>query len=192
MAEPKQRFLILDDEGLENKNKKAKNVNTEKSDMHAHRAFTKFLEAYGKEGEDLEYWNYTASELDNYLAKFWFGAHKETPEKDAEESNKDGLTSTMYTANTLRNFRYALNRILKKKNTIFDLISKDNISFHKSNSAFENAIAELKKEGKGDVKSKKEITKDGKVFKSSTKFIFLADNYSVFSSMPNYKIILKK
>ena len=146
------------------KAKKAKNVNTEKSDMRAHRALTKFLQALGKEGEDLEYWNYTASELDNYLAKFWYGARKE-PSDDEINENQDEeveLKSTLYTASSLKNFRYALNRVLKKKNTVFDLISKDAVAFRKSNEAFESAIKELKKEGKGDVKSKKEITEEGK------------------------------
>ena len=160
----RKRFVILDDNDLDKKSKQCKNINTEKSDMRAHRAFTKFLEAYGKTGEDLEYWNYTESELDNFLSKFWFGARKDTSDENDENEDEDPENKKgLYTANSLRNFRYALNRVLKNKGTVFDLLAKDSISFRKSSTAFENAVKELKKEGKADVKSKREINENSTI-----------------------------
>ena len=186
----KRRFVILDDEELENKSKQCKNKNTERSEKRANAAFTKFLEACDVGTDRLDYWNFSAEELDTYLAKFWFGARKDTTnfndnEDDFEED--PNLKEQCYSANTLKNFRYALNRIIKDKGNLPDLIDKSSIVFKKSQKAFVDAVKELKAQGKAEIKSKHEITEEGK----NTFFLFLivlADNYSVISSVGKIKV----
>ena len=75
-----KRFLVLDDSNLEEKTKKSKNDNTEKVELRAHKAFTNFLVANGCNPDDTDYWNFSEPELDKYLSKFWFGAHKDVCE----------------------------------------------------------------------------------------------------------------
>ena len=71
-------FVLISNEELEKNTKLAKNKNTECNEKHAHSAFTKYLEESGLENDDLHYWNFCDGMLDNYLAKFWFGARKDT------------------------------------------------------------------------------------------------------------------
>ena len=160
----KQRFVLLDDNQLQRKNDDQKNYNTEKSNRRADRAFRSFLQAMGRATNDCDYWDFTEESLDDYLAKFWFGARKsvEDDENDEEsqESNADDTKTRMYSANSIKNYRYALNRIIKDKRQI-DITSKTNSKFSKSQLAFANAIKELKKEGKGEQKIKYEITEAG-------------------------------
>ena len=157
-------FLLINDEEFQAKTKKLKNDNTEKSKQRAHRAFTNFLIAMGVKQEDTDYWNYTNPELDMYLAKVWFGARKETSETkgpgDAEHD--DNLSDTMYKANSLRNFKYGLNRILRAKGHLYDITNKQTASFQKSQQAFLHAMKELKEQGKANVDSYTEITKEGR------------------------------
>ena len=68
----------------------------------------------------------------------------------------------MYKANTLRNFRYGLNRILKTKGHLYDICDKKTASFTKFQQAFNDAIKELKREGKAEVESYPEIEEEGK------------------------------
>ena len=67
----------------------------------------------------------------------------------------------MYKANSLRNFRYSLNRILRTKGHLYDITSKKTTSFQKSQQAFIDAIKELKENGKADVDSYPEIEEQG-------------------------------
>ena len=159
----KERFLILDDEELAKKAKTCKNKNTERSEKRANTAFTKFLEACGEEGDQLQYWTLPEDELDGYLAKFWFGARKDGTDFSDEEDFEDdpNLNEQCYSANTLKNFWYALNRIIKEKGNLPDLIDKSSICFKKSQKAFSDAVKELKSQGKAEVKSKLEITDEG-------------------------------
>ena len=159
----KRRFVIFDDNQLAKKTKDSRNVNTDKAEKRADKAFRNFLKECGLEDERLDYWKLSASELDNYLAKFWFGARKDCDFSDDEDDFEADpyLKKLYYSANTLRNFRYSINRILKQKGTPFDIIAKSNPDFNTSRQAFTDALKELKKEGKGDVKSKKEITAEG-------------------------------
>ena len=161
----RQRFVILDDEELAKKSKQCKNKNTERSEKRAHTAFTKFIEACGLTGDDLNYWTLEPEQLDSYLAKFWFGARKDTAEisdDDADDFQDDPkMKERYYSANTLKNFRYALNRIVKDKGNMPDLIDKASTVFKKSQKAFQDAVKELKKEGKAEIKSKHEITDAG-------------------------------
>ena len=158
-----KRFLILDDEELEAKSKHQKNENTEKCERRAKKVFTNFLLAYGKSEEQCDFWNYEENILDLFLAKFWFGARKDICEDTDEGDMEDDLKARFYSANTLKNFRYGLNRILKKEGRQFDITDKKNPSFQKSQEAFFDAIKELKKEGKAEVKSKHEIIEKGTI-----------------------------
>ena len=145
---------------LVNKHQAAKNINTTRSDDRANSAFQKFLGELGK--EDLRYWLYEEEELDIALEKFWFGARK-SPDEECESDPEDPQkVSLMYSANTMRNFRYGLNRILKSKGHNYDIISPSNLSFRRSQHAFLASQKELKDLGKAQVHSAPEITEDGK------------------------------
>ena len=163
----KQRFVLMNDSDLERKNESQKNGNTEKSNRRADRAFRTFLEAMGRETNDCDYWDFTEESLDDYLAKFWFGARKnvqDDSEEESQETEDPELKCRMYKANSLKNYRYALNRILKKKRNI-DITLKDNKNFTKSQEAFANVMRELKTEGKAESTMKYEITEQGELIK---------------------------
>ena len=162
----RKRFVLLDDEALAKKSAEQKNKNTEKAEQWADRAFRTFLQACGLDETDCDYWDFTEESLDDYLAKFWFGARKSTTDQgdsdnETDEEEDPNLKSTMYSANSLRNYRYALGRIIKKKKGL-DIISKESQLFNKSTEAFLNAMKELKAFGKGEIRSKEEISEDGK------------------------------
>ena len=151
--------IVYTDEQIKAKQDGQKNKNTIKTEERANRAFRRFLHDCGE--VDLDYWNYDEPELDNYLSKFWFGARK-SPDSDYE-SDQDDLEKTQlrYTANTMRNFRYSLNRILKGKGHQYDIIHENSLSFNKSQRAFLDSQKELKSLGKGEIKSAAEITEEG-------------------------------
>ena len=156
-----KRFLILSDEDLDYKTKISKNDNTLKAEKKADKAFTNFLVAMGVAEDQTDYWNYTEPELDKYLCKFWFSLRKTTGEiSSLDPENKQQL----YKANSLRNFRYGLNRVLKGKGHLYDITDKRTASFQKSQQAFCDAIKELKSEGKGDVEPYPEIEETGTFF----------------------------
>ena len=160
-----KHFVVLDDYKLNQKTKICKNDNTEKSERRAHSAFTKFLVAMGVPEEQTDYWNFTEPELDNYLAKFWFGARKDICDDDSQDTEEDPeLKQWLYKANTLRNFRYGLNRILRSKGHLYDITDKKTSSFIKSQQAFGDAIKEFKAEGKADIDSYPEIEDEGEIF----------------------------
>ena len=111
-----------------------------------------------------DYWYFEEPELDNYLAKFWLCVWKEedsdSDESDIEQQNKK---DNKYSANSLRNFPYALNRILRTKGHLYNITETEKgTSFLKCNEAFKVAIRELKSEGNAEVKSYSEINEDGK------------------------------
>ena len=157
-----KRFLLLSDDDLESKSKKCKNDNTLKSEHKADKAFKKFLVAMGVKEENTDYWNYEEPQLDNYLAKFWFGAHKDIcNDEDSQDSNVEGK-ERLYKANSLRSFCYGINRILKMRGHLYDITDKRTTSFQKSQQAFIDALKELKSEGKGDMEPYPEIKEQGK------------------------------
>ena len=158
-----KRFLVLSDDDLDIRTKKNKNENTLKAERKADKAFTNFLIAMGvpETDVDLAYWNYTEPELDKYLAKFWFSARKSTIDTTANSEEDPDKKQQLYKANTLRNFQYSINRILKTKGHLYDITDKKTTSFTKSQRAFNDAIKELKAEGKGDVDSYPEIIEEG-------------------------------
>ena len=145
----KKHLKILTDEELELKRQKLKNENTKKQNRRADSTFQKFLEEAGC--ESTEYWLYDEPTLDKYLAKFWFGVRKLDTGNEEEEGEK-------YSSNSLQSFRYGLNQILKEKGHLYD-ITKDS-SFTKSIAAYNNAVKELKAEGKAVINSALEIVED--------------------------------
>ena len=82
-------FLVINSDELESRSKKAKNINTDKSEKRADTAFWKFLLALGKNEEDIEYWLYDKPTLDDCLAKFWFGTRKDICEDEIIDDNKN-------------------------------------------------------------------------------------------------------
>ena len=152
----------MSDKDLEIKTKKCKNENTYKAEKRADKAFIKFLVAMGVDETDTNYWNYSEPRLDEYLAKFWFGVRKEDADDQETSESDPQMKERLYKANSLRNIRYSLNRVLKSKGHLYDITNKNTASFQKSQKAFNDAIKELKAEVKGDVKSHPEIEETGK------------------------------
>ena len=135
--------------------KQHNNKNTTKTEEHANNVFQKFLQQLGK--DNLEYWYYHEEELDKILAKFWYGAYKD-PDSDYESDPEDPQKiSLMYCANTMKNFQYSLNRILKSKGHLCDIMTKSTLSFQKSQKAFVDSQKELKTLGKAEIHSAPEI-----------------------------------
>ena len=155
----------MNDENLATKSKKAKNKNTIRTEKRADKAFIKFLMEMGVPPDQTNYWNFSEPDLDNFLAKFWFGARKDNDDSQEQVLQQDPeLKSQMYKATTLRNLHYGLNRILHTKGHLYDITNKNTASFTKSQQAFNDAIKELKSEGKGDIKSYPEIEEEGKTW----------------------------
>ena len=151
----------MTDDELEEKSKKSKNDNTIRCEQRTDKAFRNFLLGNGCDQNDLDYWYFSEPRLDKYLSKFWFCARKNiTCEEDSQEEDPE-LKQQSYKANSLRNFRYSLNRILKQKGHLYDITDKRMASFQKSQQAFVDAIKELKENGKADMDSYPEIEETG-------------------------------
>ena len=92
----------------------------------------------------------------------WFGARKD-PDSDYESDPDDPQKKKlMYSANTMKNFGYALNHILKNKGHLYDIMSKNTLSFKKSQQAFADSQKELKELRKAQIHSALKITEEGK------------------------------
>ena len=146
----KKRFKVISDEELKQKRKEQENQNTINSEKRADKAFKSFLTECGCESN--EYYFFEERELCTWLSKFWFGA-RTVPDKNEQEGE-------MYSVNTMRNFKYALNRILKKYGHAYDITKSP--EFKPAMDAFDDAMKELKENGKGHVNSAEEISEDGK------------------------------
>ena len=162
----KSKLIVYTDDEIKAKQDAGKNKNTMKTEERADRAFCRFLQQCGE--SNLEYWNYEEPELDSFLLKFWFGARKD-PDSDYESDSKDpDRKELMYSANTMRSFRYAINRILKFKGHEYDIMNKHSLSFKKSQQAFFDSQKELKALDKVQVHSAPEINEDGKPVENSS------------------------
>ena len=167
MAQPKKKLklstnksVVFSDDQIKQKQQAGKNLNTTKTEERADRAFRNFLSQCGE--VNLDYWRYEEPELDNYLSKFWFGARK-NPESDYESDNDDPeRQNLMYSANTMKSFRYSLTRILKQKGHEYDIMNKNSLSFKRSQQAFMDSQKELKALGKAQIHSAPEISEEGK------------------------------
>ena len=101
--------------------KKTKNDNTIKTEKWIDKAFMTFLTTMGVDEKNLDYWNYTKPELDTYLDKFWFGARKNVDMDTPDLEQDDNMTGMLYKANSLCNFQYRQNWILKQKGHLYDI-----------------------------------------------------------------------
>ena len=88
-------------------------------------------------------------ELAEWLSKFWFAAR-----------TQDIKNLQMYTVNSLKSFKYGLNRLLKKKGHEYDITKSPNFATCMDN--FDLACKELKANGKAFVKNYEEIEDEGK------------------------------
>ena len=66
-----------------------------------------------------DYWNYTNNDLNEVLEKFWFAAHNQKGDH--------------YKVTSLKHIRYALKRILQRKNKIY-ILTHPNFSKAKNSS----------------------------------------------------------
>ena len=159
LKQQKSKCVLYTDQEIEAKQQAGRNINTTKTEEWADRAFKRFLSECGE--LNLDYWYYQEPELDNFLSKFWFGARKD-PDSDYESDTEDPERhKLMYTANTMKSFRYNLNRILKNKGHEYDIMNTHSLSFKKFQQAFMDSQKELKALGKGEIKSAPEITEEG-------------------------------
>ena len=145
----KKRFKQITDQELIQKRRSLENSNTVNAEKCADRAFKLFLQENGVDSVD--YYFYEEEELSNWLQKFWFSARM-LPEEGETEGK-------MYSVGTLRSFKYAINHILKKHGHGFDITKSP--FFKSCMDAFNDAVKELKEEGRGHVKSKEEISETG-------------------------------
>ena len=151
--------IVYTEEQIKAKQEGQKNKNTIKTEERANRAFQRFLHDCGE--TDLNYWNYDEPDLDGFLSKFWFGARKSADsdyESDADDSDKSKLR---YTGNTMRTFRYSINRILKGKGHQYNIIHENSLSFKRSQQALLDSQKDLKCMGKAVIKSAPEVTEQG-------------------------------
>ena len=173
--------LQLSDDQLEKRLKEGQNPNTVRSEKKADQAFTRYLQENG--ADDVEYWYFEEPELDNWLAKFWLCVRK-GDESDSDGGNSDkeedpDKKNKMYSANTLRSFRYGLNRVLRSKGHLYKITEKGT-SFQKSDEAFKLAIKELKSEGKAEIHSYPEITEEGTVDLDRSCVVFYSGINDIF------------
>ena len=144
-----KRFAHFSDEELKNKAEAVQKKNTLRNEDKAVRALKAYLNEIGAESDD--FFTFTESELDSHLTKFWFSLRKQ------KKANGD----TFYRVSSIYTLRHSLNRALKRYGHNYDITRKECISFTKSIKSFEDAIAELKKNGLGYVSNTKEITQKG-------------------------------
>ena len=87
----------------------------------------------------------------------------------------------------MKNFRYALNRILKNKGHLYDIISPASLSFKRSQKAFIASQKELKELGKGHIHSAPEIKENGEPLQSFQYFTHakILVKYHVFYQFPD-------
>ena len=161
---PRKRFAHYSEEELKEKSESVQKKNTLKNEEKAERAFKSYLTEIGVKNTD--FYTYTEAELDGHLAKFWFGPRK-VPKRGnkstfmSDINDVEAVEDNKYKVGSLYTMRHSLNRALKRYGHNFDITKKASISFTKSIKAFEDAIAELKKEGKGFVRNTPEITQAG-------------------------------
>ena len=150
---PAKRFAHFSEKELEEKALSVQKKNTLRNEEKAVRAFKEYL---SEVEAPTDFFVFNEPELDSYLSKFWFCLRKK---KKTNHDNSDHYrVSSMYT------MRHSLNRALKRYGHEFDITKKSCTSFTKSIKAFEDAIAELKKMGKGYVINYPEIPDSGNCY----------------------------
>ena len=149
---PPKCFAHFSDEELKQKGENVQKKNTIRNEEKAVRAFKDYLTEV--DAENNNFFVFTERELDSHMAKFWFALRKKK-KSGGDDSDNYYCVSSMYT------MRQSLNRALKRYGHEFDITKKSCVSFTKSIKAFEDAIAELKKLGKGFMINTPEINPTG-------------------------------
>ena len=150
----RKRFdMEITDERVDSKHIELQNRNTKKAEKTAQRQFMEYLSEIGC--SSTEFWTFDETDLDRHLAKFWFAARQEKPDKITGEPKK-------YKVQSLKGLRYGLKRFLIEKGHTFDIISDG--KFRKSQIAFDDACKELKSEGLGYIQPFREISPTGTYF----------------------------
>lgn len=139
-----ERFANRTDEEISETREGLKKKNTLAADKKVEKTFLSYIQAKGK--PDLEYWNWDTETLNEVLSKFWF-----------ELRNQEGQH---YRVSTLKHYVYGLNRCLQCRGHETDLVKSP--CYIRSQKAFKDACAELKKLGLGYVENYKEISAKGK------------------------------
>ena len=137
-----ERFVEFSSEDIELNNANQVNRNSLKNEEKAVCCFKLFLEQ--NKVENTDFLTYSDEDLDQWLAKFYWGARTEKKEH--------------YTCSSMITMRYALNRALQKAGKTYDITKKEYKNFIHSINSFEAAMKHLKKCGKGSVKNTPEIT----------------------------------
>ena len=140
----KSQICCIICEEVEEKQRSLQNKSIKSKEKTAIEHFKAYLQWAG---EDLDFFNFPEDKLDAYLSTFWFNICSNAGE--------------LYKVKTLEGIRYSLNRALKDHGAKFDITSKSS-TFQTSIHAFEDVKKELKKEGKGTVTHRPEITPQGK------------------------------
>ena len=138
---PVKRFKQICTKDIKTKEILYKNNNTLANEKKAVKNFKLFLEFNDK---NVDFFNYTEPELDEWLAKFYLGTRTEKGD--------------YYTSGSLHTIRYGINRALQDYGHKFDITDRKNSSFVNSNKAFDLALKEIKDAGKGHRKSTPEIS----------------------------------
>ena len=80
----------------------------------------------------MKYWMYEEDKLDLMLEKVWLSTYKDL-DKDYESDLEDqNVMSLMYSANTMEDFYYSWNHILRKRHCLFNIIIPSSLSFKQS------------------------------------------------------------
>ena len=157
------RFEEKTDEDIDKIREEVQAKNTISADKKWETVFKEFLEANDM---SQDFYDFDVDTLNKWLTKLWFRARQ----KQMKEEAKEGQPGKRYRAKSLKSMRYAINRVLQKKNkNKFDIISGE--QFVPCQRAFDDAIKELKKLGLGYVVSHTEILPEGKINVLSNSFV---------------------
>ena len=149
MASTLKRHKSFSDQEIVQKRYEATPQSTLKCDKKWTKVFREYL--MEKDCINTEFWTYPDEELDAILCKFWFEVRSTHKKNDGEFEQ--------YSITSLRNLRNALTRELVKHNRNIDLTNYP--PYKKSQAAFKDACKELKKIGKGKIRSYPEINHTG-------------------------------
>jgi hypothetical protein len=141
-----KRFEAISNEQLKQRQHNLENKNTTDNEKKAERLFKQYL---AEIGEDLNFCEFNEEKLDKHLAKFWFPARTKNGQK--------------YKIGSLETIRYSLNRVLKRYGHKFDITKRECTAFTASIKAYEDAMTELKQEGKGFTKSRAAVSPEVKI-----------------------------
>ena len=140
------RFGNINQDDIKQKEKDFKNINSLKNEKKAVDAFTAYLKHLDL--DDFDFFTFSEADLNKHLSTFWWNARTQKGEK--------------YKASSLETLRHGLKRAILNSGRKLDITCKTNDNLIESQKAFELALKDLKKEGKGYISHRKEILLEGK------------------------------